>query len=121
MLAESARRYLGSRDGSTRLDDETLRDEIAQLDLDQLAFGLTMRRANEEARTQGPSAASSMFKLYMSELGKRRSEVWLRVLGTQALGWKAARSAQRSSARPVAGCAARGARLKAAPPRSSAT
>jgi alkylation response protein AidB-like acyl-CoA dehydrogenase len=29
-----------------------------------------------------------MFKLYMSELGKRRAEVWVRVLGYQALGWE---------------------------------
>jgi alkylation response protein AidB-like acyl-CoA dehydrogenase len=88
MLAESARRYLGNRGESTRLDDDELRDEICQLELDQLAFTLTMRRSAEEARTQGPSAASSMFKLYMSELGKRRAEVWLRVLGYQALGWE---------------------------------
>ena len=87
-LAEAARGYLGSEDGSNRLGDAALRDEICQLELDQLAFSLTMRRAGEEARVQGPSAASSMFKLYMSELGKRRSEVWLRVLGYQGLGWE---------------------------------
>jgi alkylation response protein AidB-like acyl-CoA dehydrogenase len=88
VLAESARRYLGTRPESNRLDDDELRDEICQLELDQLAFGLTMRRAGEEARTQGPSAASSMFKLYVSELGKRRAEVWVRVMGYQALGWE---------------------------------
>jgi len=88
LLAESARRYLGSQPETNRLDDVELRDEICQLELDQLAFTLTMRRAGEEARTQGPSAASSMFKLYMSELGKRRGEVWVRVLGYQALGWE---------------------------------
>ena len=88
MLAESARRYLGSQEGSTRLGDDTLRDEITQLELDQLGFSLTMRRSAEEARTQGPSAASSMFKLYMSELGKRRSELMMQVMGYQALGWE---------------------------------
>ena len=56
--------------------------------MDQLAFGLTTRRAAEEARTQGPSAASSMFKLYMSELGKRRQELMVEVMGYQALGWE---------------------------------
>jgi acyl-CoA dehydrogenase len=87
LLAESARRYLGSDEGG-RLADPSLRDEVSQLELDQLCFGLTMRRAGEEARTQGPSAASSMFKLYMSELGKRRAEFWVRALGYQALGWE---------------------------------
>jgi alkylation response protein AidB-like acyl-CoA dehydrogenase len=87
-LAEAARVYLGSEEGSNRLGDAALRDQICQLELDQHAFALTMRRAGEEARTQGPSAASSMFKLYVSELGKRRAEVWLKVLGYQGLGWE---------------------------------
>lgn len=86
LLAESARRYLGS-DGS-KLHDGVLREAVAQLELDQLAFGLTTRRAAEEAKTQGPSAASSMFKLYMSELGKRRQELMVEIMGYQALGWE---------------------------------
>jgi alkylation response protein AidB-like acyl-CoA dehydrogenase len=88
VLAESARRYVGSQGDSNRLADDALRDEVCQLELDQLCFTLTMRRAGEEARTQGPNAASSMFKLYMSELGKRRAELWVRLAGYQALGWE---------------------------------
>ena len=86
LLAESARRYLGSE--GTRLRDDKLREEVAVLELDQLELSLTTRRAAEEAKTQGPSAASSMFKLYMSELGKRRSELMLEIMGYQALGWE---------------------------------
>ena len=86
MTAESARRYLGTVDG--KLGDLTLRDEIVQADLDQLGFQLTMKRSNEEAKTSGPSAASSMFKLYMSEMGKRRSELMMKVMGYQSLGWE---------------------------------
>ncbi|MFI5307528.1 MAG: acyl-CoA dehydrogenase family protein [Polyangiales bacterium] len=86
LLAESARRYLGDRQG--KLGEPRLRDAIAQLELDQLAFSLTTRRASEEAKSQGPSAASSMFKLYMSELGKRRSELMVQAMGYQALGWE---------------------------------
>jgi acyl-CoA dehydrogenase len=86
LLAESARRYLGDEGG--RLAVPGLRDSISQFEIDQLCFGLTTRRAGEEAKTQGPSAASSMFKLYMSELGKRRSELMLQVMGYQALGWE---------------------------------
>jgi len=85
-LAESARRYLGS-DGS-RLADVALRDDIARFEIDQLSFGLTTRRAGEEARTQGPSAASSMFKMYTSELSKRRAELMIQVMGYNGLGWE---------------------------------
>ncbi|MDH5672131.1 MAG: acyl-CoA dehydrogenase family protein [Myxococcales bacterium] len=90
MIAEGARRYLGTVGGGStgRLADAGLRDELSQAELDQMAFSLTMRRANEEAKTSGPSAASSMFKLYMSEMGKRRSELMIRVMGYQALGWE---------------------------------
>jgi acyl-CoA dehydrogenase len=87
MTAESARRYLGTQDDG-KLADAALREEIAQADLDQLGFQLTMRRSNEEAKTSGPSAASSMFKMYMSEMGKRRSELMMRVMGYQSLGWE---------------------------------
>ncbi|MGD8862323.1 MAG: acyl-CoA dehydrogenase family protein [Myxococcales bacterium] len=88
--AEGARRYLGTEDGEPhgRLADPGLRDEVARVELDQLAFQLTMRRSAEEAKASGPSAASSMFKLYMSELGKRRSELMMKVMGYQALGWE---------------------------------
>ena len=87
LLAESARRYLGNGEGNA-LRDDVLREQVAQLELDQLAFGLTTRRAAEEAKTQGPSAASSMFKLYTSELGKRRQELMVEIMGYQALGWE---------------------------------
>ncbi len=85
-LAESARRYLGPSQGE--LAEPALREAIARLEIDQLCFTLTMRRSGEEARSGGPNAASSMFKLYMSELGKRRSELMLGVMGYQALGWE---------------------------------
>ena len=90
LLAEAARRYLGSEPNGehARLRGDALREELAQLELDQLAFALTTRRAAEEAKAQGPSAASSMFKLYMSELGKRRQELMVQVMGYQALGWE---------------------------------
>jgi acyl-CoA dehydrogenase len=86
LLAQAVGRYLGERDG--KLADDALRDEVAQLELDQLCFGLTTRRAGEEARAQGPSAASSMFKLYTSELGKRRAELMMKVMGYQSIGWE---------------------------------
>jgi alkylation response protein AidB-like acyl-CoA dehydrogenase len=57
--------------------------------MDQQAFGLTLKRASEEAKAgQGLGATASMFKLYGTELNKRRFELLLDVMGTQALGWE---------------------------------
>jgi alkylation response protein AidB-like acyl-CoA dehydrogenase len=57
--------------------------------MDQRCFLTTLRRSAEEAKAgQGPGAASSMFKLYGTELNKRRYELLVKVLGSQALGWE---------------------------------
>jgi alkylation response protein AidB-like acyl-CoA dehydrogenase len=86
-LAESAREYLGDRDGL--LAEPILRDRIAQYELDVLCFGLTLKRSVEEARAgQGAGAATSMFKLYASENNKRRAEIQMAVRGAAGLGWE---------------------------------
>ncbi len=85
-LAEQARPYVGEVDG--RLADAALRDRIAQHELDSLCFGLSLKRSAESAKSgQGPSAASSMFKLYMSEMNKRRAEITMSAMGADGLGW----------------------------------
>jgi alkylation response protein AidB-like acyl-CoA dehydrogenase len=86
-LAESAREYLGDVEGT--LAEPILRDRIAQYELDALCFGLTLKRSGEEAKAgQGAGAASSMFKLYASEMNKRRGEIQMAVRGAAALGWE---------------------------------
>ena len=69
---------------------EGLRQKIAKSDMDAHAFGLTLRRASEEAKNSnhGPSAATSIFKFFGSEHNKRRYEIMLEAMGTQALGWE---------------------------------
>ena len=85
-LAEAARPHVGDEDG--RLADSTVRDRIAQYELDALCFGLTLKRSGEQAKAgQGPGPASSMFKLYASEMNKRRAEVLMSARGTAGLGW----------------------------------
>ncbi len=87
-LAEGAREYIGDNQDGT-LAESSLRDRIAQWELDSLCFGLTLARAGAEAKAaQGPSPASSMFKLYASELNKRRGEIQMAVRGAAALGWE---------------------------------
>jgi acyl-CoA dehydrogenase len=86
LLAESVRSRLGS-DGE-RLADPILRDRVAQYELDALCFGLSMRRSGEEARAgHGAGAAASMFKLYASELNKRKFELQMSLMGVAGLGW----------------------------------
>ncbi len=86
-LAEAARPHLGDEDG--RLADPALRDRIAQYEMDALCFGLSLRRSGEQARSgQGPGPATSMFKLYASEMNKRRGEIMMNVRGASGLGWE---------------------------------
>jgi alkylation response protein AidB-like acyl-CoA dehydrogenase len=84
-LAELAKSYAGDRDG--RVAEPSLRDRIAQHDMDSKAFQLTRRRAAEEAKGGTPGPASAMFKYYGTELNKRKFELLLQCVGTQALGW----------------------------------
>jgi len=85
-LVDLGREQLGTRDG--RLADPALRERIAQHELDAQAFGLTMRRAAEEARAgQATRQIASMSKFYWSELGKREQDIAMQLLGSRGLGW----------------------------------
>jgi alkylation response protein AidB-like acyl-CoA dehydrogenase len=85
-LSDLALEELGMRDG--RLADPALRERIAQHELDSQAFGLTMKRAGEEARAgQAGRQIASMSKYYWSELGKREQDIAIQLLGSRGLGW----------------------------------
>lgn len=87
-LEDMAVRVLGAEAG--RLADADLRDAILRHRMNDKSFGLTMRRAMENAEGgRAPGAESSMFKYYGTEQNKNRYELMLRVLGSQALGWAA--------------------------------
>ena len=76
-------------DASGRLSNSVLRQNIAQYQLDTMAFGATMSRVGDEAKAgQGLGAASSIFKYYGTELNKRRNELNMAVGGELALGWE---------------------------------
>src|SRR5690606_9205160 len=77
------------RGDSGRLSDPLLRDDIARHCIDSEAFAFTSERSAQEAKqAKGPNATSSMLKNYGCELNKRRSELLLRAMGSQALGWE---------------------------------
>jgi len=86
-LGDIAKRYVGARD--ERIADAILRDQVAQVELDALCYRLTNRRSAESAKAgQGPGHTASMFKLYASEMNKRRQELTISILGSQGLGWE---------------------------------
>ena len=87
-LAAMARDCVGE-DPDGRIADPVLRHAIAQNEMDTRAFGLTVQRAGDSARAgQQPGPESSLFKVYGTELNKRRTELRVRIAGPQGLGWE---------------------------------
>lgn len=82
-----AKEHFGEENG--KIADPSIRRAIAAHKMDQQAFGLSLKRSAEQSKAgQGPGAGASMFKYYGTELNKRRFELLLDVMGTQALGWE---------------------------------
>lgn len=89
-IAQLAEPYLGSTDEG-ELADPILRDKIAAHEMNDKAFQLTLLRAQEEAAAGNDNQnLSSLFKYYGSEQNKRKYELMLDIMGSQALGWDGA-------------------------------
>jgi len=87
-IDELAKAYVGT-DDKGRLADRTLRARLADHMMDAKAMGLTVARAQEEARSnQGPSAMTSMMKNANVKVNQDRAELMLEIMGTQSLGWE---------------------------------
>jgi alkylation response protein AidB-like acyl-CoA dehydrogenase len=87
-LAALAREYVGE-DAEGRVADPVLRDQIAQSEMDSKAMALTIQRAGDSAKAgHQPGPESSLFKVYGTELNKRRTELAVRIAGPQSLGWE---------------------------------
>lgn len=85
-LVQEARRALDCASGA--LPDANLRDEIAQHDFDRLCYGATLQRTRDNAEAgRGMGPESSMFKLYLSEMNQRGSDLRQRIVGHHALLW----------------------------------
>jgi alkylation response protein AidB-like acyl-CoA dehydrogenase len=88
-LVQLARQYGFANGGSGSIRDGVLRDEIAQLEMDERAFHLTVQRSRDAAKAgHRPGPESSLFKVYATELNKDRHELMVRIAGAQALGWE---------------------------------
>jgi alkylation response protein AidB-like acyl-CoA dehydrogenase len=87
VLGSLAREYVGEAHG--RVADPVLRHAIAQSEMDSKAFGLTIQRSSDAAKAgHQPGPESSLFKVYGTELNKRRTELAVRIAGPQGLGWE---------------------------------
>ena len=81
--------YLGTSEG--RIADAALRDEVLRWNMNKAAFGLTQRRAGEQARDgKTPGEVTSVFKLFGSILARERQELIVRLMGSQGTGWDGA-------------------------------
>ena len=86
-LEGRAREYAGERDG--RIADDALRVRVIEHNINNQAYRLTQRRTVQEAtdgRTPGP--ATSIFKMYGTELQQDKSSLLVEMRGTQGLGWE---------------------------------
>ncbi len=98
-MGQQAAERIG-KDGSGRLDDPSLRAEIARFEVDEAAFAALMARAAALARQgQVDPAYSSVLKYYGAELNKRRLELAMSIGGADALEWESGRSGDGAVAR----------------------
>ena len=83
-MEELAKEVFGELDGM--IAHPTLRDTVTKHKMDEEAFNLPLRRTGELAKAgHGIGAEASIFKFYGSEMNKRRFEILLELLGTNAL------------------------------------
>jgi len=68
-------------------EEPELRGRILASAMESRAHALTLRRAAEEARAGGPSAASSILKNSATRLGQEKAELAVEIMGLQGLGW----------------------------------
>jgi alkylation response protein AidB-like acyl-CoA dehydrogenase len=99
-LGQIAADSIGS-DAQGKLDDASLRAQIASFEVDEAALAAAAERMVDLSKAgQAHPAFSSAMKYYGTELNKRRYEILMSAGGIDALEWESARS--REGARPRA-------------------
>jgi len=88
LVSEVAKKQLPFKN---KLEDSTLRSDIARFEMDEAIFEMTIERSIDEAKAGNNSGSlSSYFKYYGTELNKRRYELYLQCHGTDGLAWEGA-------------------------------
>ncbi|MGD8415959.1 MAG: acyl-CoA dehydrogenase family protein [Pseudomonadales bacterium] len=86
-LEHVAVRYLG-RDADGRIDDAAMRASVLTHNMNAHAFRLTQRRTVQESQDGStPGPATSIFKMYGTELQQEKSDLMCRIRGTRGYGW----------------------------------
>ncbi|MDP6377840.1 MAG: acyl-CoA dehydrogenase family protein [Pseudomonadales bacterium] len=86
-VPEVARQYLTTT--GNKIDDPSMRASVIDHEMGAHAFALTQKRAREEnADGSTQTFATSLFKLYRSELTIRRTELIVSMMGTRGAGWE---------------------------------
>ncbi len=81
-----AKKYSGETDG--QIADPAIRESVIAHNMNSHAFHLTQRRTVEEASDGAtPGPATSIFKMYGTELQQEKSSLFVDIRGTQGLGW----------------------------------
>jgi alkylation response protein AidB-like acyl-CoA dehydrogenase len=84
-LSEVAKTYIDQNNG--KLGEPALRAEIIRHAMNSRAFRLTQRRTVEESSGSTPGPATSIFKMYGTELQQQRSALLVKIRGFRGLGW----------------------------------
>ena len=86
VLEDEAKAFSGDANG--RIADAALRDRVLSHNMNSHVFHLTQRRTVEEASDGStPGPATSIFKMYGTELQQEKSSLFVEIRGTQGLGW----------------------------------
>jgi len=85
-LLQVAREAMNAPEGP--LPDAGLRDELVQFEMDRLCYGATLQRTMDAAKAgRGMGPESSIFKLFLSEMNQRGSDLRQRIVGHDSLVW----------------------------------
>ena len=87
-LQEVAHSYLGT-DSDGKVADASLRSRVINHEINDAAFALTRKRTVQEAEDGNtPGPATSIFKMYGTELEQDKSSLMCEIRGTQGIGWE---------------------------------
>jgi len=87
-LQEAALSYVGS-DSEGKVADASIRARLISHDINNAAFTLTRKRTVQEAEDGNtPGPATSIFKMYGTELEQDKSSLMCEIRGTQGIGWE---------------------------------
>ena len=87
-LQEVAHAYVGT-DSDGKVADASIRARVINHEINDAAFSLTRKRTVQEAEDGNtPGPATSIFKMYGTELEQDKSSLMCAIRGTQGIGWE---------------------------------